>query len=72
MKQNAVGTFISDPDEAFGNPVLPMGANGAKSELLLLFLASFLEKVGRVDAIIGADALNMDIVLRGPIFKLGF
>jgi len=66
MKKYCSGPLSYAHNEALGDPILPMGANTAKAQLLLLFVTSFLEGLSGIYSVVRPDGFNIDIVLLRP------
>jgi hypothetical protein len=52
MEQDGLGTLGYGANKLFGNPILPMGSNSAKGQVLLIAKTGVTEEVGRVHAIV--------------------
>jgi hypothetical protein len=61
-------------DEPFGYSILPVGADGAKRQILLFLSARILDDFGGVYTIVGPDILDMDAKMSRIFleFKLRF
>jgi hypothetical protein len=66
MKKYCFGPLSYAHNEALGDPILPMGANTAKAQLLLFFATSFLEGLIGIYSVVRPDGFNIDIVFLRP------
>jgi hypothetical protein len=70
MEQDGTCPFGDGANEALGNPILPMGANGTVGLSLTFLGTRVFEGLCRVYSIIRTDGFNIDIETSRPSFKV--
>jgi hypothetical protein len=69
MQEDGSRTLGKSTDESFCNTVLPMGANGTESKILLITSARVAKKLRTVDAVVSAYIFNLDAKPRRKLFE---